>query len=100
MNTAMLWLDMHPDKTLNEKVIEAALYFRKKYGKAPTLCLVNPGVVDQQGLFVEAPNQIKVIVKPWKSVLPSHMWIGVADQPEYTQANVEANARQVREVAQ
>lgn len=99
MNTAMMWLDTSTDKTLDRKVVEAALYFRKKYGKAPTLCLVNPSMVDQKGIFVEAPEQIKVTVKPWKSVLPSHMWIGVDEMPEYALESVEANARQVREVA-
>lgn len=99
MNTGMLWwFDPRPDRTLNEKVIEAALYFRRKFGKAPTVCLVNPAVVDQKGIFVEAPEQIKVTVKPWKSVLPSHMWIGVDEMPEYALESVEANARQKREV--
>lgn len=99
MNTGMMWFDARPTLTLNEKVIEAALYFRRKFGRAPTLCLVNPAVVDQKGIFVEAPEQIKVTVKPWKSVLPSHMWIGVDDMPEYTLESVEANAKQVREAA-
>lgn len=100
MSTGMLWwFDARTDRTMNERVIEAALYFRRKYGKAPTLCLVNPAMVDQQGIFVEAPEQIKVTVKPWRSVLPSHMWIGVDELPEYALKSIEANAGQVREVA-
>lgn len=100
MNTGMLWwFDARPDRTFDEKVIEAALYFRRKFGKAPTLCLVNPVAVDQKGVIVEAPEQIRVTVKPWRSVMPSHMWIGTDDLPEYTLENAEANARQDREVA-
>lgn len=99
MNIGMLWwFDERPDRTLDQKVIEAALYFRRKYGKAPTICLVNPAVVDQKGICVDAPEQIQVTVKPWKSVLPSHMWIGVDDMPEYTLESVEANSKQQREV--
>jgi len=103
MNTGMLWwFDARTDRTMNEKVIEAALYFRRKYGKAPTLCLVHPQDLAGTQLSekgVEAPEQIKVTVRPWSSVLPSHMWIGVDDMPEYALESVEANARQEREVA-
>lgn len=98
MNTGMLWwFDARSNLTLNQKVVEAALYFRRKYGKAPTLCLMNPQAVDDKGLVVEAPEQIKVTVKPWRSVMPSHMWIGVDEMPDYTLESVEANARQERE---
>ena len=98
MNTGMLWwFDARTDRTMNEKVIEAALYFRRKYGKAPTLCLVNPKDIAGTNGTVEAPEQIKVTVRPWNSVMPSHMWIGVDDMPEYALESVEANARQTRE---
>jgi len=102
MDTGLLWFDGRKDLALEKKVIEAALYFRRKFGRAPTLCLVHPQDLAGTQLSekgVEAPEQIKVTVRPWSSVLPSHMWIGVDDMPEYALESVEANARQVREVA-
>lgn len=100
MNTGMMWLDSRPNLTLDEKIVEAALYFHRKYGRAPTLCLVHPqDLAGTKISEVEAPEQIKLTVRPWRSVLPSHMWIGVDDLPEYALESVEANAKQVREVA-
>lgn len=101
MNTGLLWFDDRKDMALDKKVIEAALYFRRKFGRAPTLCLVHPQDLAGTQLpesGVEAPEQIKVTVRPWSSVLPSHMWIGVDDMPEYALESVAANAKQDREV--
>lgn len=107
MNTGFLfWFDATPKRTMQEKIAEAALYYRRKFDQLPTLCLVNPNQLPADPAdetlpltAVEAPNEIHVTVKPWKSVLPNHLWIGVDDMPEYALESVEANARQDREVA-
>jgi len=107
MNTGFLfWFDGTPQRSLQEKITEAALYYRRKFDFQPTLCLVNPNdlVSDPKDetlallSSLEVPNGIAVTVRPWKSVLPNHLWIGRDDQPEYTAENTEANARQTREV--
>ncbi len=95
----LLWFDARPNRTLNEKIVEAALYFRRKFDQSPTLCLVNPQAVDQPALSVDAPDAIKLTVKPWKSVPVNHFWIGVDKDPAYAQEIFERNARQIREVA-
>ena len=42
METGMLWYDNDPKTTLTDKVARAVEYYRKKYGRDPNLCLVNP----------------------------------------------------------
>ena len=108
MNTGFLfWFDATPKRSLQEKIAEAALYYRRMFDQQPTLCLVNPDELvsdskdeTQALLSVEVPNEIKITVRPWKSVLRNHLWIGTDDQPEYTRENVGMNARQVRESVQ
>ena len=107
MNTGFLfWFDATPKRTLQEKIAEAALYYRRKFDHQPTLCLVNPNELPADPTdetlplaTVEAPDHIKVTVRPWKSVLPNHIWIGSDDTPEYARESMELNARQTREVA-
>jgi len=76
MNTGMLWLDNDKNKMLSTKIDNAVAYYRKKYKRVPTLCLVNPGALD--GTQVNAP----VTVRAYRPILPGHLWIGVDDAPE------------------
>ena len=107
MNTGFLfWFDATPKRTLQQKIQEAALYYRRKFDQQPTLCLVNPNEVPADPAdetlplaTVEAPEHIHVTVRPWKSVLPNHIWIGSDNDPEYVKEILERNARQEREVA-
>jgi hypothetical protein len=77
MHTGMLWFDNDPATTLNLKIQKAVEYYRKKYGKLPTLCLVNPSMMDkgQKQMDVE-----KLTIRPYRPVMPGHFWIGVEDQ--------------------
>ena len=72
MNIGMLWFDNDPKHDLSIKVNLAAEYYQKKYGKRPDLCCVNPSMVDSSKVAIE--------VRPLKTVLPNHLWIGV-NQP-------------------
>jgi hypothetical protein len=75
MNTGMLWFDNDPKTALDQKVEEAASYFRKKYGQSPDLCLVHPS------MLAEAQYQTgQVTVRPWRTVTPGHLWIGVDEK--------------------
>lgn len=76
MDIGMLWFDNDPKSDVSTKVMEAAAYYRQKYGEEPNLCFVHPSMV------TEPENQagaISVVVS--SSVLPFHFWIGVQPEP-------------------
>lgn len=75
MNVGMLWFDNDPKKTLTAKIIDAADYYRQKYGGVvPNMCLVNPGMT---GVELKVG---RVTVRPLRSILPGHLWIGVEEK--------------------
>ena len=77
MKTGMLWFDNDPKTTLAAKVIMAVAYYAEKYGRVPNLCLVNP--VALEGHAPISPDLGGVVVRPYRSVLPGHLWIGVEE---------------------
>lgn len=72
MNTGMLWFDNDPKADLNNKIQRAVDYYSKKYGQAPNLCFVHPSMLGKETL-----TSTKMEIKPSRSVLPHHFWIGV-----------------------
>ena len=72
MESGMLWFDNDPKVGVELKIKQAATYYRKKYGKAPNLCLVNPALGADINLNGQA---IKVMTDP--IIMPNHFWIGV-----------------------
>ena len=74
MHTGMLWFD-NSQTALNAKIRKAIDYYHKKYGRSPDLCLVHPSMLKDSSLEVE-----KITVRPYRPVLPGHLWIGVEDQ--------------------
>jgi len=74
MHTGMLWFD-DSSATLNSKIQKAADYYHKKYGRLPDLCLVHPNMLKDVKLDEE-----KITVRPYRPVLPGHIWIGVEDK--------------------
>lgn len=72
MEIGELFLIEDPKAKLEEKILWAADSYQKKYGQAPTVCLLHPSLLKGQsrrvgGLRLEAK----------KSVLPNYLWIGV-----------------------
>jgi hypothetical protein len=81
MSTGMLWFD-NSKNPLTVKIQKAMDYYEKKYGRKPDLCLVNPSMLD--GLPHEG-DQIEIQglnVRPYRPVLPGHIWIGMEDKEE------------------
>jgi hypothetical protein len=78
MNVGMLWLD-NSSASLADKVRKAAAYYQKKYGRAPNLCLVHPSMMKDQQLEEDGG----ITIRPYRPVLPHHLWIGVEELPEY-----------------
>jgi len=71
MNIGMMWLDDDQRRSLEEKVQRAADYYSEKYGRLPELCLVNTK------MLVGEKKIGKIEVKPVKTVLPYHFWLGM-----------------------
>jgi hypothetical protein len=72
----LLWYDDSPGRDLVEKVRRAVAHYEHKFGQAPTLCFVNPRMLDGAGgkLIDMAPVQVEA--RP--TVLPHHFLVGVA----------------------
>lgn len=74
MHTGMLWFD-DANTPLSKKIEKAANYYEKKYGRKPDLCLVHPSMLS------EKYEQGNILVRPYRPVLPGHIWIGIEDKP-------------------
>jgi len=74
MHTGMLWFD-DSQTTLTLKIQKAMEYYHKKYGRVPDLCLVHPNMLKDSKL-----DDDKITVRPYRPVLPGHIWIGVEDK--------------------
>jgi len=70
----MLWFD-NSQTELDTKIQKAADYYHKKYGRTPDLCLVHPNMLKDTVL-----NEEKITVRPYRPVLPGHIWIGIEDK--------------------
>jgi hypothetical protein len=101
MNIGMLWFDNDPKAGLEVKVERAAIFYRNKYGKNPSLCFVHPSMLpvaeasghgspsssgDQAGeakALQEGFVTGGIEIRPTRSVLPNHFWLGfnVAAEP-------------------
>ncbi|NOH04843.1 MAG: hypothetical protein HND47_24185 [Chloroflexi bacterium] len=77
MHTGMLWFDNDPRTTLNVKIQKAIDYYSKKFGRVPDLCLVHPSMLEGGQKQFEFG---KMVIRPYRSVMPGHFWIGVEDQ--------------------
>jgi len=82
MNAGMLWFDNDPKTALTAKIERAADYYRHKYGRDPNLCLIHPSMLEapaSAGGGSEKPTIGKIMVRPYRPVLPGHLWIGIDD---------------------
>ena len=79
MHTGMLWFD-NSQTALNIKIQKAVDYYHKKYGRTPDLCLVHPSMLDTQERNERQLEMNKVTVRPYRPVLPGHIWIGIEDK--------------------
>ena len=79
MHTGMLWFD-NSQTALNIKIQKAVEYYHKKYGRSPDLCLVHPSMLDAQEKSQRTVEINKLTVRPYRPVLPGHIWIGIEDK--------------------
>jgi hypothetical protein len=77
MLTGMLWFD-NSKTALTEKIQKAVDYYRKKYGRQPDLVLVHPSMMPvDQTLQAGSFQFYGLNVRPYRPVLPGHIWIGI-----------------------
>ena len=76
MHTGMLWFD-NSQTALTVKIQKAVDYYQKKYGRDPDLCLVHPSMMEKNERQLEIN---KMTVRPYRPVLPGHIWIGIEDK--------------------
>lgn len=69
----MLWFDNDPRSDLIAKVIRAAEYYQRKYGKKPDVCFVHPSAVQ------ESQRMEGIEIRRSQMVLPNHFWIGLLE---------------------
>jgi hypothetical protein len=79
MDIGMLWFDDGP-LSLGDKIGRAVAFYTEKYGRAPTLCLVNPTTLNGREATMAG-----VEVRKARSVMPDHFWIGVEERAQRSQ---------------
>ncbi len=83
MHSGMLWFDDNPNLSLERKIEKAVIYYREKYRHEPNLCLINPAMIDSSTSKAEPTvldNIEGLTIRPYRPVLPGHLWIGVEDK--------------------
>lgn len=78
MNIGMLWFD-ESSASLNERVQRAADFYAEKYGEKPTLCMVNPAMLESGNGDL---NGIRL--RGARAVMPDHFWIGIDESDRKT----------------
>lgn len=79
MHTGMLWFDNSKD-LLSIKIQKAFDYYHKKYGRMPDLVLVHPSMMEETDRAKGSIEVNKLTVRPYRPVLPGHIWIGIEDK--------------------
>lgn len=74
MEIGMLWYDGDTKRQLSEKISRAVAYYRGKYGAQPNVCYVNPSLLTHP-----PPTPAGVQLRPARTVLPDHFWLGVSE---------------------
>ena len=85
MNSGMLWFDNDPKVALTAKIERAVNYYQKKYGRKPNLCLIHPNALEgekpKKGKAASPARKASgVKVRPYRPVLPGHLWIGIEEK--------------------
>ena len=79
MHTGMLWVD-NSQTALAIKIQKAVDYYQEKYGLSSDLCLVHPSMLDASEKNQRQLEINNLTVRPYRPVLPGHMWIGIEDK--------------------
>ena len=86
MDTGLLWFDDSPG-ALSDRVRRAVEYYAQKFGRSPTLCLVNPAMLQKDDRPVAG-----IQVRGDLTVIPNHFFIG-EEQNGRSNGDKKANGR-------
>jgi len=78
MDIGMLWFDNDKKADLHTKIVRAVTYYQDKYGEAPNLCFIHPGMLPENG---NGSQVGEIEIRTSNTMLPHHFWIGV-NQPK------------------
>ncbi len=67
----LLWFDDSPTRSMVDKVGNAVQRYQQKYGHAPDVCYVHPGLMPEHEVSI---GPVKVLPAP--TVLLHHFWLG------------------------
>lgn len=84
MTVGMLWWCTKP--ALKDNIQAAVDHYENKYGRKPELCLVHPNMLKD----VKLDEITGIMVRPYRPVLPNHLWIGFEEMP--TESRLESEA--------
>jgi len=80
MQTGLMWFDNDPRTALAVKIEKASNYYKRKFGRLPDLCLVNPSMLGDSPVESIEQRGVRITIRPYRPVLPGHLWIGVEDE--------------------
>ncbi len=88
LSAGMLWYE-NSLVSLADKVQHAVDYYKKKYSRTPDMCLVHPSMMkDQPEIQFDG-----LTVRPFRYVLPGHLWIGIDDSGDIQKLKANNEAR-------
>ncbi|MCX7855170.1 MAG: hypothetical protein N2556_04200 [Anaerolineae bacterium] len=76
----LLWFDDSPQRSLQEKVKQAARRYAEKFGRPPNVCYVHPSALNGATVVDIGGHRLRVEAR--RSVLRDHFLIGVCDDSE------------------
>ncbi len=82
MRVGLLWFDNRSNAPLEEKIRQAAVRYRQKFGRPPNCCYVHPDTLAGTPKEFVQVNGFAVRVIPVRNVLPHHFWIGFEENPQ------------------
>jgi hypothetical protein len=92
MDIGMLWFD-DSTRPFEEKLQRAVGYYVEKYGRTPTLCLVNPDTLEARRVHMGG-----IELRQARTVMPDHLWIGVDEESHRAPAAAPAGEKAPRRV--
>ena len=81
MRVGLLWFDNRSDAPLADKIRQAAVRYRQKFGQPPNCCYVHPNTLAGAAGEIVQVNGFTVRVIPMGNILPHHFWIGLEENP-------------------
>jgi hypothetical protein len=73
MRKGMLWFD-ESKESFENRVLRAASFYRRKYGKEPTFCFANPKTNGAEEKTLDGLE-----IRTERTIMPDYFLIGVSD---------------------